>query len=269
MDEDFGPAAIAIYTGDLGTLAELLASDPELAVRESSVSHPTLLQLVACDEPEIEDPVGAARLLIEAGALTSRPLVAAAGCNSRSVLEYLLECGVPVDGDEAWTPLDEALYWSNQEIVSVLLSRGAEIRSLRTAAGVGDVITVEQFFRGDTLTDNAGPIQSPFADTVPEAAADNPDSIIDNAFVMAVNNGGREAAEHLVRRGARVNRAPPGYHWHGTALHAAVWRGDRHLVEWLLSVGADPTIRDGLAHSDSIGWANHHGHPELVDLLAR
>lgn len=68
----------------------------------------------------------------------------------------------------------------------------------------------------------AGPIRSPFPDTVPNEVANNHAAIVDNAFVMAINNGCGETARQLYRRGARVNAKAPGYHWHGTALHAAV-----------------------------------------------
>lgn len=84
---------------------------------------------------------------------------------------------------------------------------------------------------------------------------------------MAVNAGEQAAVEDLLRRGAEVNAQPPGFHWRGTALHAAVWRGDSTLVTWLMSSGADPSIRDGLADGDAAGWATHHGHPELLALL--
>jgi hypothetical protein len=39
------------------------------------------------------------------------------------------------------------------------------------------------------------------------------------------------------------------------------------MVEWLLSIGADPSIRDGLVDIDAAGWAIHHGHIELVQLF--
>lgn len=260
MDEEFGPAALAIFTGNLDQLSELLKADPRLATRRSLVSHPTLLQLVACEEPNIADPVGAARLLVDAGAATSLPLVSAAGCDSRAVAEFLLDADVGVDGEDLWTPLDEALYWANADMAAFLVERGATIRALSTAAGLGELGAARL---GD------GPIGSPFVDTVPPERADDPQAIVDHAFVMAVNNGRRRAAEELLRRGAEISATPPGYHWHGTALHAAAWRGDRELAEWLLGEGADPTIRDGLANSDAIGWANHHGHPELVEVLNR
>lgn len=266
MDEGFGPAALAIYAGDIDQLQGLLAADSGLATRTSSVSHPTLLQLVACEEANITDPVGAAAALVEAGAPTHLPVVAAAGCGSHAVLEFLLDRGAPVDGDDpVWTPLDEALYWVNSDIADLLLARGARVRALSTAAGLGMMTEIERFVSHGTT--DAGPIGSPFPDTVPEALANDPTSIIDHAFVMAVNAGQRSAADRLLEEGANVNSTPPGYHWHGTALHAAVWRGDRALVEWLLSIGADPDIQDGLAHSNALGWAQHHGHAELVELF--
>jgi len=39
-------------------------------------------------------------------------------------------------------------------------------------------------------------------------------------------------------------------------------------MTWLLSVGADPSITDGLAHSNAARWATHHGHPELLGLFS-
>lgn len=191
-----------------------------------------------------------------------------AGCDSRAVLEFLLDRGVHVDGeDRAWTPLDEAVYWANIEIAERLLARGARVRALSTAAGLGDSGAIERFVGGGVLASDAGPIGSPFPDTIPAGLANDPGSIVDHAFVMAIDAGQREAAARLLNEGVNVNAKPPGYHWRGTELHAAVWRGDRGLVEWLLEVGADPEIRDGMVGSDAAGWAVHHGHRELVELL--
>lgn len=267
MDPEFGTAAIAIYTGDIGALKDELAAHPELVTKRSSCSHPTLLQFIACDGNDIVEPVASARLLVELGAETWPPVVAAAGCNTLAVLEFLIDHGAAFDRADVWNPLEEALYWSNDETVELLLRRGAKVRSLAAAAGLGDEAALDRLLDGDLLHADAGPIRSPFAETVPEHLASDPASIVDHAFVMAVNCGQTEAAVRLLAAGARVNEAPPGYHWQGTALHAAAWRGDREPVAWLLSVGADPTVRDGLANSDFAGWATHHGHPELLELL--
>ena len=268
MDEAFGPAALAIYAGDIDELRGLLAADEGLATRESSVSHPTLLQLVACDEAAIAKPVEAAEVLVDAGAPTHLPLVAAAGCGSRRVLEFLLDRGVPIDGeDPAWTALDEAVYWAHAEIAGFLVGRGARVRALSTAAGLGDSAAIDRFLPDGELAPDAGPIGSPFSDTIPRELANDPGSILDHAFVMAVNAGQQLCAARLLGEGGNVNAKPPGYHWRGTALHAAVWRGDRDLVVWLLEQGADPEIRDDMVGSDAVGWAKHHGHLELVELL--
>ena len=93
MDEDFGPAALAIVIGDADELATLLDADPGLATRTSTVSHPTLLQLVACEAANIEDPIASVQLLVDHGAYITLPLTAAAGCGSclgQSILRPLI-----------------------------------------------------------------------------------------------------------------------------------------------------------------------------------
>lgn len=267
MDEDFGPAALAIVGGDVAELTASLEDDPELATRRSSCGHPTLLQLVACEAENLPNPVDMARVLVDAGAEMGGPLVAAAGCNAMGVVELLLDRGALIDGDDLWTPLDEAIYWNNGEIAAYLVERGARVRALSTAAGLGSVERVEAFFDGDRLNAGAGPIASPFPDTVPPELANDPQAILDHAFVMAVNAGHQQVAERLLRRGARIDSKPPGYHWHGTALHAAAWRGQRDLMAWLLAEGADPAVRDGMVDADAAGWIRHHGHDHLLELL--
>jgi len=267
MDVRFHAAAAAILTGALEALEVELTENPDLATSRSSCGHPTLLQLVACEEATVPDPVGAARLLVNHGAATWFPAVAAAGCNSAAVLEFLIGTGADVDGVGVWTPLEEALYWVSPDTTALLVQHGAPIRSLAAAAGLGDMPETRRLLDGGSLHSDAGPIRSPFPDTVPDGLADDVQSIIDHAFVMAANAGQAETARELHAAGAQVNARPPGYHWHGTALHAAVWRGDAGLVSWLFTVGADPSVRDGLAHADAEGWATHHDHPELIPLL--
>ncbi|MEM7338111.1 MAG: ankyrin repeat domain-containing protein [Actinomycetota bacterium] len=267
MDPEYETAAIAIYTGDLSDLDRELTAKPELVTRRSSCGHPTLLQLVACEAADLVNPVGAARLLVERGAETWFPVVSAAGCNSAEVLRFLIDSGAAFDRDDSWTPLEEALYWNSQDTVQVLVEHQAPVRSLAAAAGLGDLNVINGFLDGDPLRSDAGPVRSPFPDTVPYEMADDPQAIINHGFVMAANTGQLEAAKRLRTAGARVNERPPGYHWHGTALHAACWRGDPSLVGWLISIGADPAIRDGLADADATGWATHHGHPDLLPLL--
>lgn len=267
MDPEFGPAVVAIFTADLQGLSALLEQDTGLAARRSSCGHPTLLQLVACEAATVPNPAQVAEILLDAGAPGAEPLVAAAGCNAREVLDTLLAAGVPVDNDGPWSALDEALYWCNREIARHLLTRGARVRALRAAAALGDFDRVQGYFDGDALLPGAGPITSPFPDTIRTGEAGAAQAIVDNAFVAAVNTGQGETAALLLEKGAQINAKPPGYHWRGTALHAAIWRGDRVLTKWLLRAGADPSIRDDMVDSDALGWARHHQRPELVALV--
>ncbi len=268
MDPSFYPAIVALHAGDLAALRALVASDPALATRRSSSSHPTLLQMVACEASTLPDALGAARILAGAGAPLAEPLIAAASVDAREILLWLLDRGADVDGTHGWGPLDEALYWCHLALAQILIDRGAAIRSLRAAAGAGDVPAVASFFTEAGLCGRAGPIRSPFPDTVPPDLAHLPEHVIDNAFVAAVNTGQREAAALLLARGARINAKPPGLHWRGTALHAAAWRGDAALIDWLLAQGADPTIEDDHVHSDAAGWAAHHGHAAIARRLS-
>lgn len=269
MDLIFHPAVAAILTGDLDGLRAILRADPTLVHQHSSCSHPTLLQLVACEAKHLPDAVGAAAVLVEAGAAMAEPLVAAASVDARDVLLFLLAQGIGVDDTGDWRPLDEALYWRHLELADLLVARGARIRTLRVAAGLGRVEEVERFFVQGRLVDHAGPIGSPFDHAGPVAPRNQPQDILDNAFVMAVHNGKQEVAAILLARGANICAKPPGFHWRGTALHAAVWSRNLPMLDWLLAHGADPSIQDDSYHADAVGWADHNGFPEIATLLRR
>lgn len=66
----------------------------------------------------IADPVGAARL-VDAGAETFLPLVAAAGCNSTAIVDFL-DGGTSVDREDV-NQLDEALYSSDRDMAALLV----------------------------------------------------------------------------------------------------------------------------------------------------
>ncbi|MBX2799986.1 MAG: ankyrin repeat domain-containing protein [Myxococcales bacterium] len=269
MDAVFHPAVAAILTDDLDGLSALLDDDPSLVSRRSSCSHPTLLQMVACEAGRLPNAEAAARILVDAGAPLAEPLMAAASVDAREVLRFLLSRGAALDGHGPWRPVDEALYWNHLALAQELLQRGSAMGTLRVAAGLGLLDALDAFFADGALRPEAGPVASPFPDTVPAELASDPQQVLDHALVMAVNNGQRHAAEELLQRGAAVNAAPIGFHWRGTALHAACWRGDVSLVQWLVAQGADPSARDGMEGigADALGWAQHHGHPDVVAYL--
>jgi ankyrin repeat protein len=134
MDAKFQPAVEAIVAGDLDRLKSVVASQPALVTDRSSRSHPTLLQCLVLDAINQPNQIEMARVLIDAGAEIDEPLIAAASIGNTKAAEALLDAGAAINGDGIWSPLEEALYWGNQDTVQMLLLRGASIHNLRIAA---------------------------------------------------------------------------------------------------------------------------------------
>ena len=286
MEAKFHPAIAAIKSGDLEKFKALIAEDPSLATARSSKSHPTLLQCVALDGKDKPNNVEMARVLIDAGAEANEPLGAAASIDNRAVAELLLDHGAAIDGTGGWSPLEEALYWNNRNVISLLLERGAKIQNLRTAAGLGRTDLIESYFDADgSLKPEAGKINWPWGglETITCSSNDRKikkslldqlnswsqdrQGIVNNAFVFACMHGHIDAAKLLLDKGAEINAIPGGFDYAGTGLHYAALNGHRAMVEFLLSHGADPNVKDTKVDSTPAGWAEHGGHPELLDLL--
>jgi len=267
MDPKFQPAVDAINAGDLDRLESLIAAQPTLATDRSSKSHPTLLQCLVLDARNQPNQLEMARVLIDAGADIDGPLVAAASIGNTKAAEALLDAGAAINGDGVWSPLEEALYWGNQETVQMLVNRGATVHNLRIAAGLGRVDVIESFFTEDgTLRPEAGKISSPFRWKRTEGG---PQDIIDNALLYACISNRIEAVKYLLNRGAQINAIPPGFDYAGTALHYAALFGHRGLVDLLIEKGARLDIRDTKVNALAAGWAAHGGHQDLSDYLTR
>lgn len=283
MDTKFQPAIAAIMSGDLEGLKSLLKDDPTLATARSSRSHPTLLQCLALDAVNVPNKIEMAQVLLDASAEINGPLGAAASINNVEIASFLLDAGASINGTRGWSPLEEALYWGNQEVIDLLLARGASIHNLRIASGLGRVDLIERFFRSDgTLKPEAGKIDWPFGDIANcnwpsqqkkemqskiDSWSDDPQNIINNAFVYACMQNHIEAAKLLLQKGAEINAIPPGFDYSGTALHNAAVRGHRETVEFLIGQGADPNVKDTKVNSSPAGWAEYGGHQALKEYL--
>jgi len=227
-----------------------------------------------------------ARILIDAGAELNGPLGACASCDNVEVAEFLLDSGAAVDGTGGWSPLEEALYWNSRRVINLLLRRGARIRNLRIAAGLGRLDAIENFFNSDgSLKPEAGTINWPWGD-LQVIAKSNFDAagrqslgsrfsswtndrqgIINNAFVYACMHGHIDAAKVLMDKGAEINTIPGGFDFAGTGLHYAAYNGEQAMIEFLLQHGADRTIKDHKVNGTPAEWAEAGKHPEIRDFL--
>ena len=258
MDARFQRAAAAVRSGNLEEFRTIVEADPQLVTARSSRSHPTLLQCVALDGKGKPNNVEMARILVDRGAQLEAPFVAAASINNVPVAELLLERGAAIDGAGGWSPIEEALYWNSRDTLALLLRRGARVRNLRIAAGLGRTDLIAQFFdHDDELKPEAGRIDWPFGsfdaiegsnhdESVRRELADRVRSwsqdrqgVINNAFVYACMHGHVDAAKLLLEKGAAINAIPAGFDFAGTGLHSAALNGHRAMVEFCCS--AAPT----------------------------
>lgn len=157
------------------------------------------------------------------------------------------------------TPAEQAALSGYPELVDYLVANGAPPPSFDPIdAFLAAVIA------GDRITALALRDDNPGIDT--QARARRPSLV-----VTAAANRNPTAVALAVELGFDVNAlgrsdVPVEQEWE-TALHSAVGDGDRDLVELLLSLGADPTIKDARFSSTALGWAEHFEHTELVELL--
>jgi ankyrin repeat protein len=290
----------AVEDDDRDRLAELLDQEPEL-VRVRGTNGNDLLGMAGGLE--------IVRLLLERGADPNRgndygwtKLHSAGYSNRRDLAQLLLGAGARTDlsarGDGG-TPLIAALFWGHREVVDLL---GREPRNLRVAAGLGLVDMIGELVGTAHAGAHRG-FYRPHGGFPAWQPSDDPQEILDEAFVWAAKsdrvdalrllvelgarpdadpyrgtaltwaaaNGRVEAIRVLIELGADANaRGTFGGPQHGegvVALHLAAQSGQLDAARALLEAGADPTIRDALYDSPPSGWAEHGGHPQVAELL--
>jgi len=287
MDAKFHHAMEVVKSGDLEELRRLVEEDPSLATTRSTTGHPTLLQCIVLETKGKPYSAAMTQVLVDAGAEINEPFVATASMDNRAAAELLLDRGAEVDGTLGWSPLEEALYWDAREVMALLLERGAKIKNLRIAAGLGRVDLIEKFFdENGSLKPEAGKIKWPWGDLEAIERSSHPSAgkkslservrswsqdqqgIVNNAFVYACMHGHIEAAKLLLAKGAELNSIPGGFDFAGTGLHYAALNGHRSMVEFLIDRGADRKIVDTKVGGTPAGWAEHGGHLEIRDLLS-
>ena len=245
----------AAYWGDLDTVGVLIRSGADVnAINDLGVTPLAL----GCGNGD----AGMVEALLSAGAdpnstAPSRPpaLMLCARTGNVQAVRQLLARGVEVDATEpsrGQTALMWAVARQHPDVVRELTAHGADVHA-RTQVTSHFVNIADP---NDDLTIVSGTI--PHGGSTPllfaarkgalasarllvEAGADVNDVAPDgtSALVTAAHSGHGTLARFLVEAGADPNHEAAGY----TALHAAVVRGDRELVDLLVANRADMNAR--------------------------
>lgn len=273
MKEDilFRQAVHAVDTGDVGGLSALLDKHPRLLTyrcrkgewyEEGYFAGATLLHHVAGNpirHPLPANIVDLTRLILDHGAdpnaktdpgwstigliLTGKQ-PSEAGV-AMALVDLLKSAGAHDDLAEP-DILSGPLLNAAPETAEALVARGARI-DLRHAAALGRLDLIETLAAGASRND------------------------LESAMIYACFRKQPASVRALLRHGAtgdRLVEAHPGLGLR-TALHEAANRGHREIVQLLLDNDADTTVVEPRWNGTPAGWAEHGGHPDIVELLRR
>jgi len=275
LDESrFERGAEAVVTGDVRTLARLLAEEPALVHTRSAREHrATLLHYTSANGVEgyrqrsPQNAPDVARILLDAGAevdatadvyggdCTTLLLVATSTPPRKAgvqipLLELLLERGAAIDRPRrSGGIIRDALANGCPEAAAFLARRGAPL-SLEEASGLGLLDVVQSFFNPDgTLKPPATPRER------------------QQAFLWACGYGQDEVVEFLLQRGADLGAPDEDGQ---TGLHWAVMGGDPKTVELLVDRDAPLEVTNkygGTVLGQTLWSAGHGGDPDAYEQI--
>lgn len=281
LEPSFEAAVDAVVRGDLDGLDARLRDDPALTAGRSGFGHgATLLHHVAANGVESRrqrvprNAVAIARRLIDAGAEVDATCDAYGGGPSQTTLALLLSSGHPHDAGlqipltdvlldagariegiaDDGMPVTTALAFGYRDAARHLVARGARVRTVVDAAGLGDLAAVR------SLVDAPEQVHvDPFGRRVSDRG-----ELLDRALLIAARHGEAAIARVLLVAGADARTTEPHRR---TPLHWAAYGGPRELVEALLEHGADPSAVETYHGATPTDWAREGGQVEIEALL--
>jgi hypothetical protein len=248
------PEAEALLAGDTDRLARLTAGQADTLLQ--MLAYPEALPGVQLGE-ELGVPRAAVDVLIGKATSLDLPLPPAAMSNRVEYVRLLLGAGAdPGTRTGGTTPLENAIYFGNTQVVDLLAEHGIVPQALWTYAACGRLDLVRGCFdadgrlRPDAAASRPNPAALfPIPPRIP--AASDPEEIIAEAFVHACQHGRTEVVRWFLDRGLNPDAAPS---LGRTGLHWAIMHSQLEVVRLLLERGADPSIRDELFQADADGW---------------
>ncbi|MBI1927950.1 sigma-70 family RNA polymerase sigma factor [Candidatus Poribacteria bacterium] len=248
----------AVGSGDVNTLKRLLAEDATLI--HATLDNATLLEKAAWRQPEVNSDMALemAKTLIHAGSLITDLTLYRACYGDPGILEALIDAGALKSETNGLLALKFVVMEGNGKKADVFVKHGVKPQGFWMAAGVGDLEGVKGYFDANgQLKPEAAAYRPNLADMgwfEQKSRSDDPQEILEEAFVIACANGRIEVAKFLFEKGVPVDAIPPGLGGLCTPLHFAVRFGHLEVVKFLVEHGAEVN-RQGAYHETPLKWA--------------
>lgn len=277
--EPFLAAFRAMERGELERFRELLRRHRTLG-RQRGTNGNTLLNLAVSLAPKVgaefawtDELRGSVN---EANDRGWTPLHQAAYANQVELLKALLEWGADAELEahgSGGTPLVVALFWGHREAAEILSRVSVAPENLRVAAGLGRLDLVERCFDalGELVAEASAArgFYRPHSGFPDWVASGGRQEVLDEALVWAAKTGSVAVFERLIAAGASLDADP----YRGTPL---IWAAVCNRVEAarrLVALGARVNFQatfGGLTHGQGVTalhMAAQNGHLEMVKAL--